>query len=354
MATDEAFRANIDGSCDTSFVGYYTFALITIAIKLLSVVKQFANWFQRPTHRSKLPRGPLISLVFASSQLLFMFLIGFNLASYRNGVSFVLLSIGFLPFAHAYSIGLVRLVNLGEKILPKSSRNAETIKRVTGFDGPGKLLFAIQVVSLVVSTVVLIVLSPILVEYEMVLSHVGFGTKALFMLFCIGGYVYHFERCIRAIQAVQRDVHQIKIANSGAKEPGDASDLRPVVRKMRLAQLPHLCGTSPAALIYLLIAVDAVPATVYTVITTILLEASGSVFLEFVVRRKAKTLAPPSSSRSGGANDNNINKAVVEGNKYASNNPNHRIEVEDANSSAGAAGMVVVAHQPGTSGMDGS
>jgi len=288
LATDGAFQAATVGACDTNIIGFYVYTLLFVAgLKFVSALKQFSNWMSRPTHKRKIPRGPLNSLMFCTVLIILAVLVGENIVNYKNGFSFSLFSVGFMNFVWSYSVGLKRLVSLGEKIIPKSSRGTSASSQLANFDGLGKVLFTIQTISAVVSSVVLIVLSPIFTQNELVVSRIGFGSKGVFMAFCIGGYVYQFQRCIKTIRNVQDNAMVLK------SDPAMKRDMDKVILKMRGNQMVHVLFGGPPALTFILLAAGAVPANVWVVFLVPLMESLGSVMMEFAVRA-------PDASKSGG------------------------------------------------------
>lgn len=289
FATDQAFQRGTPGACDTSFPGFLVFCLMATFLSLITALKQYSNWKKRGKHQSRIPRGPITQLTYSLLQAgLLIPLIAVNLANFQNGVSFSLYTINFLPFAYAYTVGLLRLVSLGEKIIPKSRRPVgESAASLAEFDSFGKMMFATQSMSIVVTSAMLIILSPILTDYENVISRIGWGTKSLFLFVCQCGYWYQFERCIKAIRQVQLGLPVSQnltgdsehVSSSDAKK-GTLKDFQEAIMRMRRHQLSHV-SASPAVLIFFLLAIGAIPANIWIIYTPVISQALGGMYFEF-------------------------------------------------------------------------
>jgi hypothetical protein len=244
-ASDQMFQANTPSSCETPLAAYYVYTLFIVITKVFTALKILQNWIRKkrsiaPSRNAKkmssIPYVAINAIIFVVVNLVIAILGGLNIINFHNGLTLMLFSIAFLPFAWAYTNGLLKLVNLGEKIIPKSHQQFATdYLNLATFDSVGKALLVFQVASLLTSSGVLIVLGPILPQHEQVFLQVGFAFKAFFVAFSVLGYVYQFERCVRVINEITSSVK--KIAPS-------SNDLKPVIKKMRVTQALHIAAGS--------------------------------------------------------------------------------------------------------------
>lgn len=284
FATDTAFRSNVPGACDTSLIGFYVLGLVGVFLSFVASVKQTKNWLERPKHTSWFPRGPVNSFIFSFCQLLSVILIGQNVISYYNGFSFMLASILFLNFAYSYSLGVIRLVSLGERIIPKSKAESTQSHASLGkFDGLGKLLFIFQTAFLFASSFALIILSPTMTQNEEVISRFGWGAKAVFIMLCQCGYWYQFERCIRVVRLIQKSDLDADAAGKTAR----MEQLDMAVVRMRQNQATHVLA-SPAFFVFGLIAVGAIVGSIWSIYGVTVAQAIAALYFEFATKPKKK------------------------------------------------------------------
>ena len=181
---------------------YWTVYTILIFLKVSQVIISYLQWLAGKTlaklkspNRIKSqprfaypPRATFIFLASAITYTLSYFLGGFDVANMRNGLSFSIYSISFLPVAYELTILLQKFVKLGAR--SSLSRNAVNLpenvaSELTRFNSVGRLLFGAQVVSVLISSIVFIVLSPILPKYELIFGQIGFAFKASFLAFAV-------------------------------------------------------------------------------------------------------------------------------------------------------------------------
>jgi hypothetical protein len=279
-ATDEMFRSNDAGACDVPLVAYYMYTLFIVCIKFVTAGRMSQNWLRRwrrepASKRSRMiPFAPVNMFFFAFVNLAIAVLGGLNLINFKNGLALMLYSVAFFPFAFAYTYGLIKLVGLGEKIIPKSHRQYAD-KTLASFDRFGKTLLVTQVVSFGISSLVLIIIGPILPEQEQLFLEMGFGLKSVFAALSSAGYVYQFERCIRVIRKVQASVKQMSTG---------PSDLESAVKRMRMTQLLHVLTAVPSVVPMVLLAASAVPASVWLTLIPAALEAIANLIYSFTLR----------------------------------------------------------------------
>jgi hypothetical protein len=288
-------------SCDIPMAGYYGWAGFIVMLSFLTTGKQTLNWLRRPTHASKIPRGPINQALFTSLELAFLVMIGQNVINFENGWSFSVETLVFLPFTYAYSLGLIRLVSLGEKIIPKSRRPVGEAAAALGkFDNFGKVLLVSQTLGIGIGSLALVILSPTLVEYEFIIATIGWASKSTFMFACIFGYWYQFERCIRVIRQVQHNATIVDLTSSVRFDNKEGElrnkELNAAVLKMRKHQLTHI-GAMPAAVGMLLLATGGVPGSIWVIQMMAMSQAFSGIYFEFSV--KAQTKRAPGAMKSG-------------------------------------------------------
>jgi hypothetical protein len=285
FCTDGAFRESLPLECDTSLPGYYAYTFGIVGLKLIGLGKQVANWRYRHKGLRKFPLGPFNTSIYIILLIIQNILIGENLVNFRTGTSFILYSIMFLFFAWIYSYGLIYLVNLGRKIFGKKHQEelSKSADRLAKFDIFGRGMLFFQMFSLFASTLVLVVLSPILVDAELVLSRLGFGFKGAFVWFCMFGYLHQYSRCVAVIASTQ------KAAASITAQGSRKSELLQVIKRMRRAQIAQFIAATPSALLFTLLATGAIGASVWAALGSQAFEAVGAIYYEFVVRRRANT-----------------------------------------------------------------
>ena len=288
-ASDQMFQGTAPESCETPLAAYYSYTLFIVVTKFLTAGKIMSNWIHRkreaknPKTAKKLGSVPYVAInatFFVIINFIIAILGGLNLINFHNGLTLMLFSVAFLPFAWAYTNGLLKLVHLGERIIPRSHQHlAENYLQLATFDNLGKSLLVFQVASLVTSSAVLIILGPIMPQHEQIFLQVGFAFKAFFAMFSVAGYVYQFERCIRVINEITTSVAQMN--------PSSES-LAPVVRKMRLTQALHILAGSLSVVPMTLLAANAIPANVFIVLLPGICEGVANMVYAFALRRRLK------------------------------------------------------------------
>jgi hypothetical protein len=287
-ATDGVFQLPNEGSCDTSLIGFYVFGLFIAGTRLVGAMKHGFNWYYttrqvKATRKRNLPLGPMNSLIQALFYLMQVFLYAFDVVNMRNGTSLSVYSAIFLPFAWWFTVYLLRLVKLGDKILPKAQRTHDHGRELNKFDGLGKFMLAIQVFSLLVSSFLLIVLGPIIPEYEVLMGRIGFGFKASFILFCAAGIIYQFQRCIKAVEKVRDNVK--------LERHRDDIEVIRAVKRMRAQQVLAFFFGFPPGLLYLLLSlISEIPWNIFILLVPHAFESLGTFLVECFLKVHAKQI----------------------------------------------------------------
>jgi hypothetical protein len=183
FATDHVFRVYPGVKCDTDLSIYWGVTMFISVLKLFHVIMHHREWKMKHRKGNK----PVGSIIFAFSFVIHLVqyvLYGLNIANCFNGWSLSLYSMCFSPDAWQITILLRRCVNLGASVTRvKSSTLTESqVKKLKSFGIIGKILFVSQLISLIISNIVLIVVSPIYPESEQpIVGKVGFAFKCSFL-----------------------------------------------------------------------------------------------------------------------------------------------------------------------------
>lgn len=268
FATDGVFRILPAGTCDVPMSAFIAVAVVLCALRGVALVGHFLNWQRRSRHRAtsptpstmarrkQLPIATLISLLLFICYVLLFLLLGLNIANFQNGGALAIYSVGFLPFATLMTFMLLRVLRLGVSIarfdMLKVSEN-EILKLKT-FGVLGKLLFYLQVLSLGVSSLILIIIGPIIPQHEALLGRIGFGFKASFLASSTVGIVYQLQRVLKVI-----DETIISMEKSQVQSETFVSFYSEMKQKMRTQQIAVAVIAFPIAILYVLLTVDAIP-----------------------------------------------------------------------------------------------
>ena len=305
-ATDDSFQIPSPSIlCTSPIAVHWALTVFEVVVRFFTSLQVWREWSNRIKANKIKGRIPIFPATSFSASFLYLIsnlLLGFNYANVHNGVSFVLLSICYLPFCLSSSLLLHRTVRLGSRIIPLASaqKYQSRLSNLTNF---GKGLVFFQAISLITSIFVLIVLTPIFPENFLVLGIIGFSFKALFQFFVFFSLVVQYQRCISVIDEIQaannRSDKTVKFA-------------RRLMRQKQVFIVPFMI-LNPVE--FLLLCVQAIPWNIYFVFHWhVLAETIGSAFLEaFTVRSKK-------SMRNKTVNSNKVEDETTSG--FASNKYN--------------------------------
>ena len=183
-ATDVAFQRIDLGSCNSSLIAYWIVTMTICLAKFICSVKRTATWFERKhsgQNRGRWPIPPAVSIFASVAYFVLFTLTGLNIVNVFNGVTFSLFSLCFISISFDYLMMLLKLVRLGQKIIPMSLRQAEGdhqhLPSLEKFNMVGLGLLFLQFFSMISSSLVLIVLSPIFPEQDTLFGSIGFSLK---------------------------------------------------------------------------------------------------------------------------------------------------------------------------------
>lgn len=180
-ATDNIFQRTPTLDCSSNLIAFWTVTSFLSFIRLLSAIRRYYTWkTQTPSKERPKTRFPYSSIISFSDTLFFLLcciLSGLDIINVYNGFSFAFISLVFIPFVFDLSISLLRLVRLGKKIIPLVAEDVDELNELQKFEKIGSVLFLIQTFSALTSSVLLMIISPIFPEHDLVLAQIGFGLK---------------------------------------------------------------------------------------------------------------------------------------------------------------------------------
>ena len=268
FATDEIFQLSSSAvSCNSSMVTFWFLAAFSLVLRLIPALKQALNWklhsLKRakvngmPKRRRNFPMAQITSMIEWTFFLVLFLLSGFNIVNMGNAWSLSLLSAAFLFFACSFTVSYVRFVRLGNRILPRAHRTEENQKSLSTLDGFGKLALHVQIASLVFSSVILIIIGPIIPEHDVLLGKLAFAFKINFECFCVFGCIWQLERCKGAIFEVAADVKKLQLKHQ---------DYSQAIWTIRKNQVVYCLFAFPLTIVFALLICDVIPWTYQIVI----------------------------------------------------------------------------------------
>ena len=274
-ATDEAFQLpSPETFCASPIALHWALTGFEVVVKLITSIHIYREWLKRVRKnklKGRIPFFPLNSFLEVFLYLLTDILLGFGYTNVYNGGSFILMSLSYLPFCFTAFLVLQRTVKLGSKIIPLASAQKYQTK-LSRFTNFGKGLVFFQAFSIAISSLVLIVITPILPEYFVVLGMIGFCFKGLFQFFVFFSLVIQYQRCISVVDEIQ-----------AANQRNDVSIkfARKLMRQKQVFVVPFMV-INP--LEFLLLCARVIPWNIYLVVHWhILGETVGSALMEFFI-----------------------------------------------------------------------
>ena len=295
--TDRAFQVVPVNICDTPIWLYWFLTLSVSFLRIITFGKKFFDHLKKAQENSVFK--PTLSLIFhffaGISYLIVSICVGLNVANVENGISFSLYSIAYLTFIFNYSNLLIRTVRLGERLIPHDARFQDEFRVLRQFSSIGILLFLFQVSAAVVSSIVLIILSPISPNRDQLFGVIGFAGKGVFQILCIFGICFQFQRCIALLKKFRLKFSTVSPPASGSERDHKLIHL---IRNMRQKQIVIGIIGFGVSIIYLLFAGSVVHWTwLWIIIGTAGPETAGVFLLEFFFRPFSKRNTENSSNR---------------------------------------------------------
>jgi hypothetical protein len=187
LATDSIFQRT-SPVCGSSLIAYWVVTMLIAIIRSIGAYHRVKIWLKRrrivDQRKKRLQTNqilglpiPQVSSVFASIVYYIMFILpGLNIANVYNGIPFSLFSLAFLPAMMDFVLMLLKLVRLGKKIIPLSLQGDE-LAHLEKFDSLGMFMLFLQAFSLTGSSLVLIILSPVMPQHDYILGTCGWAFK---------------------------------------------------------------------------------------------------------------------------------------------------------------------------------
>jgi len=194
LATDRVFLKDTPvGLCNVELALYWGISFTVCALRLIAFLGKVRNYVAVVGFRIRSRRilTVLVSLGSTVSYFLLASLIGVNVVNADNGWSFSLYSIGYFAFIIDFTMMLFKIVRLGRRViaLPKEQLGQTEDDYLAKFTKRGIVLAFLQIVMAIVSSIVLIIMSPIYPDKELVLGTIGFATKGMFQILCSFGII---------------------------------------------------------------------------------------------------------------------------------------------------------------------
>jgi hypothetical protein len=259
-ATDRTFQRTPIGTCETSLIGIILFTLTMFILRLIPVILMTKYWLKNKKNNKKFPVSALIGCMFNIILIVAVVLILLNISNVDNGIAFSMFSLQFLTLVVDYIRDVVKVVHMGDRIIGGRGKNRNN-QHLYELDSFGKFNIFIQSISIMASTIILVVLAPVFIEYDELLGSIGFASKAFFTLFCFGGKIYQYERVVRSIKSTN----------------GQGLTKKQIIikRNLRISQIEtFFFGLVLGTLIFALISARIIPWTFYGVYFIAYLDAS--------------------------------------------------------------------------------
>ena len=283
FATDQLFQRTPTGTCDSSIIVFAALYPVLLIIRLTAAISRCQRFYSRrkggKTQKNS-PILPLLSLVYVLTKIVFFLLVIQNVVNVFDGWTFSIFSLVFLFFAATYFLELLRIVRLGTRI--GSYNDSISNHSLEAFDRIGLLLVILSVTSAIAISVLLVILSPIFPEHDILFGVIGFASKGLFLCFVTFGLLWQIQRCYGVISSKMPDSQ--RKANA--------------LQRLRQAQINYRLFGFLSALFFFLLASEIFPWYWYVVLgVTGVPEALSQVVLECKMRKMVK---PSSSSHTDG------------------------------------------------------
>ena len=189
FASDRVFQKTPAILCATNLTVFWCISLMICLARLIAFLTKLRHYFYAPSLLKSRRRSQftlLVSLNSVSCYFLLTVLASLNLANAANGWSFALYSITYLSLITDLTMMLFKIVRLGKGVinLPQKEMLLGEVDYLSRFTTIGVLMAMVQILMALVSTVTLIILSPIMPQNDFLLGVIGFSSKAVFQLLC--------------------------------------------------------------------------------------------------------------------------------------------------------------------------
>jgi hypothetical protein len=225
---------------------------------------------------------PIVSLVFAVTTYV-------DVSNVYNGFPWMLMSLTLLPYYITTTIVYLRMVRLGERIIPLArdlgvGTENHGLRKQTKVT---KILLAVQLASAVASTIVLCVLGPLDPQNSAIHGTVGLALKAQFQFCVLVGLTYQYYRCIQVVRTMQQRAAEIKspVSKESERTNNLKQSIRTMQQRMFLTSVVNVFTTGQ----FILVSAYVIPRTIWWVYYyQQVLETFFMVLMEFsVICRKS-------------------------------------------------------------------
>jgi hypothetical protein len=187
FATDKVFIANPVVLCDVNLAVFWSMVMLVCFIRLMAFALKTHSYVKVNGCRFVKRRSisMFVSVWSVLSYFLSSILVGVNVGNAANGWSFAFYSFTYLSFIVDFTMMLFKIVRLGKGViaLPKNQDMGNT-DHLSKFTGIMMIIVFLQIALAVVSSITLIILSPIYPEQEYVFGTIGFASKGIFQILC--------------------------------------------------------------------------------------------------------------------------------------------------------------------------
>jgi hypothetical protein len=187
FATDRAFLRNQPTLCDVDLNVFWSTTMFICIIRTIAFFLKSHAYLQMNGCKIHYRRivSVVVSLWSVIAYFLSSILAGLSIANAANGGTFALYSLTYLPFIIDFTMMLFKIVRLGKGViaLPKSQDMGNT-DYLSKFTGVMTAMVSLQIALAMVSTIMLIILSPVYPDQDIVFGIIGFASKGSFQILC--------------------------------------------------------------------------------------------------------------------------------------------------------------------------
>lgn len=278
--------------CDMSVAVWIFFGVCISLLKFLTAMGHSYMWLRRRRllrkrnvrSKGRLPLIPLLSWLFFGLILLFFCLTFANVINATNGVTSLLFGLDWSCFGVLSSGYLVKFVNLGNRILPKSkpiadaqsldsSRETHALNQpsLNRFDAKGKFIFVLMQIALLGQMLAYCVFGMVFAN-EYITVRIANGLQGIYLFLLQISLVNQLER-IKWVVRTTRD------KNRENASPQASADLDAVLTRLTQQEISFSTAMVPMILFHALIVFEALYTRYYIFSLFFWADALGSFFV---------------------------------------------------------------------------
>jgi hypothetical protein len=247
------------GSCEVNLGAFLGTYICLVIFRWMLCAAQFKLWKDRERRyfektkkvRRRLPVLPLLSILSSSILTIFVALTSTNVANSRNGAPGFLLAMFYIPLEAQVLMNMIRIVNLGKKLIPMSRATVDGsyVASSPRLDDLGnatalqKVLFVLYVLGMMLT-----VASGI----ASLVAHVYVPFQVLIMTLMLNGFLLsiilgvQYQRVINAVQDMHRAARNLVVNKD------KAHDIEAAIQKLRFQQLAAVVLGSLTSIMWIL------------------------------------------------------------------------------------------------------